>query len=267
MKGKQIDPSSPSTHVVPAGLNHVFEDPFKPTSAEVAPLADPNNPDADFHACILANVFSGPPTPEGTKNPATTTVPPTSDPSWDPAGNPRHAQRNIALVTPDSDGVRAMDFMMHVGNPDPDGEGRFELEIRETIVRRAPRGFGRVDIDHLLRHPRIVALKAPGLREPRGALPPLAIRLGDEQLPIRLATKPLSDLQIDAGDGAAPRTRIELGPDAARQIRLQATVSEPDNSLRVFDVVQRRGRRPVGGARVLFLNAPAELRRPLRGKA
>ena len=27
-KGVQIDPSSPSTHVVPAGLNHVFEQSF-----------------------------------------------------------------------------------------------------------------------------------------------------------------------------------------------------------------------------------------------
>src|ERR1044072_4425800 len=178
MKGKQIDPSSTSTHVVPAGLNHVFEDPLQPTSAEVAPLADPLDPDADFHACILANVFSGPPTPEGDKNIATTTVPPTSDPAWDPAGNPHHAERNIAPLTPSGDNAKIMNFMMHMANPDPDNGGRFDIEIRETLIRPERPGFGPVELDHLLRHPRIVQLAKPealAARPSRAVLPSVAI--------------------------------------------------------------------------------------------
>lgn len=269
MKGKQLDPGLTSNHSVPAGLNHVFEDPFNPTSAEVATLADPLDPDADFHACILANVYSGDPPPDGEPLTATATVPPTSDPDWNPAGNPHHAQRNIALVTPGTDGVRAMNFMMHLGNPDPDNDGRFELAIRETLVRRGRPGFGRIELDHLLRHPRIVQLERPAplaARPARGALPALGIRLGDDLAPIRFASTRLRDLQIDDGERQGPRTRIELGADATRQIRLQASLPEADNALRIFDVVQSRDGRPVGGARVLFLNAPAEFRRPIRGK-
>lgn len=267
MKGKQIDPSSTSTHVVPAGLNHVFEDPFKPTSAEVAPLADPLHPDADFHACILANVFSGPPTPEGAKNPATATVPPTSDPAWNPAGNPRHAHRNITLVTPDADAVDQLDFMMHVGNPDFRRKGTFELEIRETLPRKG--GFGPVDLGHLLRNPRIVApkgRKALANRRPADALRGLAVRVGDELVPIELPTEPLRELRIEGGKKAGPQTQIALRADAAAQIRLQAGLPRTDNALRMFDVLQSRDGRPVGGARVLFLNVPPEPRRPDHGK-
>jgi hypothetical protein len=125
-----------------------------------------------------------------------------------------------------------------------------------------------VDIDHLLRHPGIVRLKTrPGIRPKPGALPALAMQLGDGLEPIRMATEPLRGLQVDTGDGAGPKAKLALGADEARQIRLQARMPEADNSLRVFDIVQYRGRKPVGGARVLFLNAPAEFRRlAVRGK-
>ncbi len=271
MKGEQIPVGQSSTHSVDAGQTHVFEDAFRPTSAEVADLADKENPGADFHACILANVFSsGLPTPEGAKLMTTPTIPPTSPQAgvWNPAGDVRQAQRNIALVTPVTDGVKAMDFMMHAGNPDLKIDGRFEMQITETIVEAGVKGFGAVEIDHLLRHPGIVRLKPrQGVRPKPGALPALAMKLGDDLEPIRMATKPLRGLQIDTGDGDGPKAKIALGADEARQIRLQARLPEADNTLRVFDVVQYRGRKQVGGARVLFLNAPAEFRRlAVRGK-
>jgi len=265
MKGKQIDPFEPSTHSVPGGLNHVFTDSFKPTSAEVAPLVDPTNPNADFHACILANVYSLKPTPDGARIPATTTVPPTAFPAWNPVGNPHHAQRNITLVTPDTDGVKKIDFMMHAGNPDPEIDVKFELEIRELHLGRGQPQIGKVELDHLLRHPRIVKRESERRPTPtRDPLATIAIQLGNKLVPIKLATKPLRSLQIDAGDRAAPRTRIALGPDAAAQIRLQADLPEEENVLRIFDVVQSRDGKAVGGARVLFLNAPTAIRRPVK---
>jgi hypothetical protein len=252
--GRQIPAGGSSNEIVEHGVNHTVQDPneWKPTTSELdaAGLRDPNDPAAEIHACLLANVFS----PQDRGSAKIDAEPPVLD-----LTNPHHAQRNIALFYAQGQAVPAvpMNLWMHVGNPDPESEREVQLTIRETHLRKGSELEANV-ADHLLRNARIERTDASLAPD---AVAGIGLLVDGELQPIRLAREPLDDLRIEAGKVCDREPTIELGPDGFLGIRLQATLPEDErgaNVLRIFDVVQRFDGTSVGEARVLFLNVPEE---------
>jgi len=267
--GRQVPTTAPSADIVEAHKNHPFLDPVEwyPTTKELddAGLRDPNNLGAEIHACLYANVFVG--GGEGTQI-ADLAAEMAKLPSGFDLNDRHHAQRNIALFYPDPNNPPplTMKLWMHVGNPDIEAAQEVQIVINEVTLppRRVP---DPIVLDHLLRNPRILSAEEDfGCEGDESLLertiPGLAIRVGDELQPIRTARTPLDDLRIEAGDLCEREPTITLGADDFQGIRLVANLPEDEdgeNVLRVFDVAQMRDGRAVGEARVLFLNAPAEV--------
>lgn len=197
----------------------------------------------EMHCCVLGNVFGQ---GDGAQVPSSP-----NGPVLDIAGNRRHAQRNMTIKTYAA-GV-ALTFVMHAANPDPEREQDVLLQIEELPIRKL-QPIELRELDGL----------APWLRRSRkrfegDVVPGLEVRLGDERLPLRIAKKPLKDLQLEIGDASGPQLKLTLGPDEPQLMRLNASLPKEELVLRILDITQRQGRRTVGGARVLALTVPDEL--------
>lgn len=200
-----------------------------------------NQPVPDVHCCLMANVFAT----DGSNDGAPLAGPPVLA----LGANPHHAQRNLTLITSSGAGS-AMNLMMFAGNPFEEGEADFRFEVRQLRGHR----LLDVELDHLLRRPWIA-------RSEKG----LAIEVGGERLPIRVAEEPLEELEIELGGERGPRLRTTLAAGSPQPLTLRADLPKEENVLRFFDVVQHAGDKIVGGARIMLLTLAKEPREDDRG--
>jgi hypothetical protein len=206
----------------------------------------------EVHCCIYGNVHHA----NDPGSAAIPDVPSGPGPLLDVAGNRHHAQRNMTIQKHDAGG--AMAFGMYAANPDPDRDQVFALHIAELAPRELA-GWEVRELDGLgpwIRRTR----KAPG-----DGIPGIEVVVDGKTHPVRIAREPLKDLEMDVSDaGAAPELKVELGADEARRMRLNATIPDEELVLRIVDVTQTRDGATVGGARVMVMTVPEELRGPKR---
>jgi hypothetical protein len=197
-------------------------------------FADWNLPkDKDLHVCLLANCFATP--PGGVADGAQIVAQP---PPINVPGNRHHGQHNITLQAVPA-GTTKLVFSMFAGNPG-DGEELFELEARE------------------IRRPRLPGLRTRILRG-RWLDPALDERLGLERLSVNggvhFPDRPIKKLGLEIGGERGPKVKIPLERDRPQLLTLKGQLPGGEHgALRAFDIVQRRGRRIVGGARVITLS-------------
>lgn len=212
------------------------------TDPEIVPLLGAG---AELHCCIKANVFA-----EDVNDVVTEGVRLGPSPSIN-FSDPRQAQRNMTIKT-HSTGLALM-MLMFAGNTDPEREQKVLLQVREAPIRRLTRMELR-ELDALV----------PWIRPSRATfegnvVKGLEVVFGDERLPIRLAERPLEDLQIEIGHACGPELELVLGPDDPQRMVMQASLPDEDFVLRSLNVAQTERGEIVGEAHVLLLTAPDEL--------
>jgi hypothetical protein len=205
----------------------------------------------EVHCCIFGNVYNA--TDAGSAQ-----IP--DDPNGpgshlDVVGNRHHAQRNMTIKT---HAAGLMAFHMFAANPDPERDQVVTLQIAE----HKPGKF----------HPwELAELDAlgPWIRRtrtaPAGGIPNIEFVIDGKPHPVRVARKPLKDLEVEIHDaGAGPERELELGANEARPMQLNATIPDEEFVLRIIDVTQTQQDGTVGGARVMVMTVPAKLCKPQR---
>ena len=238
-------PAGGSGTTLNAGLEQPFEQPWDATNGltSTAPEIVARFVNGEVHCCLYGNVYAP---GDGAEIPESQT-----GPVLDPAGNRHHAQRNMTIKK-QPPGF-AMKFQLYAANPDAKADQLATLQIAERSPRELqPWELGELD-----------AL-APWIRRTRtvhdGGIRGVEVVVDGKPRPLRLAHRPLDDLELDVeGGGAGRRRRVELGAHESRAMTLNATVPDEEFVLRVIDVRQTQRERVTGGARVLLLSVPDEL--------
>lgn len=249
-KGRTIPPGAPPIDIGPGQQQpfpHAWDSTHKLKSDEQE-IID-HFVDNEVHCCIYGNVHH----PDDPTSAPIPDMPSGPGAMLDVVGNRHHAQRNMTikmLTAGDS-----MDFHMYAANPVPDEDQDVFLQVAELPPREL-QDWELAELDAL----------GPWIRRsrksPREGIPGIEIVIDGEPTPVRIAREPLKDLEMDITDAGAGRERkLALGADEARRMRLNATVPDEDFALRILDVTQTQGDRTVGGARVMVLTVPAELRK------
>jgi hypothetical protein len=205
----------------------------------------------EVHCCIYGNVYhpnepTSAPIPDDPNGPG---------PQLDVAGNRHHAQCNMTIKLHGAGDD--LGFRMYAANPDPDRDQVFMLRIEE----QQPRELQDWELDEL-------AALGPWIRRtrkaPGGGIPGLEIVIDGEQYPVNLAREPLKDLEMDIREaGGGPEHKLELGAGDARPMQLNARIPDERFVLRTIEVTQTHEDRTVGGARVMVMTVPEQLRKPL----
>jgi hypothetical protein len=227
-------PGSPCTVPAAAAAMAPAQVVFTSTDTWTAP-AD------EAHVCLFANCFA--PT-DGVS---------VADPAaLDVQHVPRHAQRNLAYVRfPAILGkLQELRLVLWTGNPDPDGDGEFEL-----VVRKAPR---RLPVGELLQ-----VLTAPGIQrlarlEDDGApAPPDLLRLPRDFRPTPLRGL---RLEVDGRVGSLGKpVPLNLDRGAGRPVNLELAFGRTRRpGWQAIDVEQRSVRegRLLGAARIVAVGLP-----------
>jgi hypothetical protein len=206
----------------------------------------------EVHCCIYGNVYH----PNDAASASIPDVPTGPGPLLNVAGNRHHAQRNMTIKMHDA--ADSMAFHMFAANPDPERDQVFMLQIAELVPRKLE-GWELYELDAL----------GPWIRRTREApgdgIPGIEIVIDGKTYPVRIAREPLEDLEMDVRDaGSARELKVELGADEARRMQLNASIPDEEFVLRILDVTQTQDDRTVGGARVMVMTVPEELRNPPR---
>jgi hypothetical protein len=203
----------------------------------------------EVHCCIYGNVYHP-------NDPGSAPIPDVASgpgPLLDVAGNRHHAQRNMTIKM---HGASAMAFHMYAANPDPEEDQVAVLQIEELVPRKL-QNWELAELDGLgpwIRRTR----EAPG-----GGIPGIEVVVDGKPFPVRVAREPLEDLEMDVKEaGSGRELKVELGAGEARRMRLNASLPDEDFVLRIIDVAQTQRDRLVGGARVMVMTVPDELRKP-----
>lgn len=252
----RVVPPGPNGLAIDAGLEVDFTQPWDASHGLTSTQQEivDHFAGGEVHCCIYANVV-------GPGDPGSRAITNPSDPAaqFDPAGNRRHAQRNMTIKginTPDE-----MDAKMYMANPDEE-EGEQTVELVQTNPMR----LRRWEIAELLE-------LGPWIRRDREFPLGIAIDLGGELQPLGITKEPLEAVELAVeGVGTAgfgKELTAGLKGFEPRRMQLRADLGGKDFTLRVFDVVQRgRDGKVAGGARITALTAPRELlerkKRPAR---
>jgi hypothetical protein len=210
----------------PASQLEVLLD-WRPEVQDLIDIGAPTND--DLKVCLLANVYSTAGVGDGAK-----LVPPIL-PNHDPATNRHHAQRNIA-VHPVMGFAGKFKFHLFVGSRVLEGEELFVLDATQPRKPTFPR-------ETLQRLQKGRWLVADG-------------NLGGRGGKLRLADEPLREIGLSIGgeQGDAKGFRVPLAGGKPQLLEVEGVLPEAEpGTLHVVDIVQRRGKRFVGGARALVL--------------
>jgi hypothetical protein len=225
---------TPASVEIPAGAtfpNTFVTVPWKPQAGELGG-------GTELHCCLRANVFVDPADVE--PDPA---LPTDTPPSIDIFGNIRHAQRNMTLY-PKPPGFE-FEVDLAIGNPDLEEEGEFSFEVVEIL--------GKFDGNELWHLGRTSWIDRQFTRD---------LMLADTKGELKLRPAPgrTKDLGLKLGKKSGKKVKSKLKGGEDGTVRLQFDPGEEGAAeVRRFDVVQRRGKREVGRARVMTLAVPEEL--------
>jgi hypothetical protein len=204
--------------------------PWTPDAGDLTSLNLPAG--SDLLVSILANCYATPPAPaaaDGQEIPTQATLPPIDVPH-----NRHHAKHNLVLRGVAA-GAGGMAMNMFAGNPAPEGEEVFELEVTEVHTRCLD--------------PELVELALNSRWGPRLA----------NGAKLHLGREPVKDLHLEIGGECGARLRVPLAADEPQVMTLGFKFGPGEtNALRAFEVVQRRhrDRQNVGGARLVTLGVP-----------
>jgi hypothetical protein len=215
----------------PAAQLEVLLD-WRPEVQDLIDIGAPTN--ADLKVCLLANVYSEAGVGDGAK-----LVPPIL-PNHNPATNRHHAQRNIA-VHPVLGFAGRFKFQLFAGSPFLEGE---ELFVLEATQPRKPT-FPRETLERLQKGRWLVDDETFGGRGGK----------------LRFADAPLREFALSIGGerGGKKGLRAPLAAGKPQLLEFEAAIPESEpGTLHVVDIVQRRGKRFVGGARALVLAVDEE---------
>jgi hypothetical protein len=215
----------------PANQLEVLLD-WRPELSDLIDIGAPTN--ADLKVCLLANVYSTAGIGDGAK-----LVPPIL-PSHDPTTNRHHAQRNIA-VHPVMNFAGKFKFNLFAGSTLLDGEEQYTIDVTQPRKPTFPR-------ETLTRLQKGRWLVEGGQLAGKGGK-------------LRLADAPLREVGLSVGGERASVKAFELPLAAGKPqlLEVEAVLPEADpGTLHVVDIVQRRGKRFVGGARALVLAVDEE---------
>lgn len=245
--GGRVVPPGPNGLTIDAGLEVDFTQPWDASHGLTSTQQEiiDHFAGGEVHCCIYANVV-------GAGDPGSRAIANPSDPAaqFDPAGNPRHAQRNMivkGINTPDE-----MDAKMFMANPDEE-EGEQTVELVQTNPMRL-RPWEIAELVEL----------GPWIRRHKEFPLGIAIDVGGDLQPLGISKEPLETIELAVeGEGAVGTGKAltaGLKGFEPRRMQLRADLGGKDFTLRVFDVVQRgRDGKVVGGARITSLTAPQEL--------
>jgi hypothetical protein len=229
---KNLDDQVPAQPMTATqGSQLTVDVPWVPVKKDFEDIGVPTN--KNLHVCLLANCFATPPSgvPDGAQIAA-------QPPPLNIAANRHHGQHNITLEAVSS-GLTSLGFLMFAGNP-ARGELVFELEAREIRRPRLP-----IDLrDRILRGRWLDSARDErlGLKKP--------INGG-----IHFPDRPVKDLGLEIGGERGQKVKIPLEGGRPLQLKLKGRLPGGEHgALRAFDVVQRRGHKVVGGARVITLS-------------
>jgi hypothetical protein len=222
---KELDDQiPPQPYTATAGPQLTIDIPWTPDSNDLTSLGYAETD--DLHVCLLANCFATPTTgaPDGQKITA-------QPPPIDVPNNRHHAQHNIVLHGVAS-GAGGMSMSMFAGNPAPEGEDVFQLEVVEQRDER------------LL--PELVELARNSSWAEFAA---------DAKL--RLPQEPANGVRLEMDAAGGQRFRAPLAAGKPQRMQLTAEFgSDEAGVVRAFEILQRRGREVVGGARLVTLGVP-----------
>lgn len=222
------DQTPPQPYTATAGPELTIDIPWQPDANDLTSLGLDETD--DLHVCLLANCYATPPGAAADGQQIVAQPPPIDVPN-----NRHHGQHNITLrgVAAASGG---MGMMMFAGNPAAEGEEVFELFVVEQL--------------HEQLEPGLVELASNSRWGPTLA----------ETGELRLAREPAKGLRLDLGGESGEKLRVPLTAGKPQRMKLEFEFGDgEENVLRVFDVVQRRGREVVGGARLLTLGVPDDV--------
>lgn len=189
---------------------------------------------AQLHCCIQANVFVDP----GDREPK----PPATNPVITPTTQLRHAQRNITLK-PKPPTLKAFTLVFVAGNPD-ERDAEFDFEVRQVTGK-----LQRVEIAHLRLTPWVD-------REVKRRL----TIVGSDGEEIVAGPKGVRDFELQVGKTHEKTLTAKIKGGAQRRMTLRAEFAPVEvGTVHRFDVIQRKGRRRVGAARVMTLALPKKI--------
>jgi hypothetical protein len=204
----------------------------------------------EVHCCIFGNVHhpndaTSAPIPDDPNGPAS---------HLQVVANRHHAQRNMTIKAHDTG--EQLGFHMFAANPDPERDQVVTVRVREHKPGKF-HAWELAELDALgpwIRRTR---------RAPAGGVPGIEFVIDGKRHPVRIARKPLKQLEIEIrGAGGGRARKVELGADEARPMQINATVPNEEFVLRIIDVTQTQQDKSVGGARLMVMTVPAELRTP-----
>ena len=226
------DATPPQPYTATSGAQLSIDVPWTPQTTDLTDLGFADTD--DLHVCLLANCYATPPgaAPDG----QFIVGPPR--PPIDVPNNRHHAQHNILLKgLPAGGGGMGMD--MFAGNPAQEGEERFLIQVEELALEE----IGPELVELVLN-----SRWAKVLEEGKG---------------LRPAGKP-ADVKLEAGGASGTELEVVFQAERPQRVRLESSFGErEENVVRVFDLVQRRGREAVGGARLVTLGVPDDVLREL----
>lgn len=205
--------------------------PWKPQAGELGGATE-------LHCCIRANVFI-----DAADQEPDPTLPANTPPDIDIHTNIRHAQRNMTLLAKPP-GAMFM-FALAMANADLDADDDFVFEVTE---RRGM--FEANEVAHLRRTSWVDPEFPDGLVLPGtdGTLELAPARRDTPEFGLQLGRESGTELQVRLGAGEEGTVTLEFDPG-----------EEDAAEVRRFDIVQRRGERQIGGARVMTVAVPEAL--------
>jgi len=248
--GTAGQPFLPSTNGA-AGLLRDLDDALNPFTAQPGPAAQLTvdfdwtplkedlvsigaATDADLHVCLLANCYSTAGNGDGAL------IPPPGPPTIDLASNRHHAQRNIR-VHPVANGFRHIRISLFSGNPFPEGEDLFVLQV------------GEAERPQLDREDRMRLQQGRWLRDDR-ELPGRGGKLHGARRPIEEIAMAIAG---ESGRGCPVEVPLTAGRPEVLELDVEVPEDEP-GALHALDIVHRHAKTVVGGARVLLVTVDEE---------
>jgi len=210
----------------------------------------------EVHCCMLGNVYQS-------ADASSAPIPASPNPAalMDIVGNRHHAQRNMTIKKHPMNFMMA--FPMFAANPDPERDQVFTLQVAEHGPRKELHPWELAELAAVgpwIRRRSADARRGEGHND---GIAGLEFVIDGKPHPVRVARRPLKDLEIDVEEQSADRKlKAELGADEARRMFVNATIPDEEFVLRIIDVVQTQEDETVGGMRLMVMAIPEELLEP-----